>query len=110
MLHVGSWHCVPCMLLRLLSVCSMIGFDTDNRLGTRFITLPFQIMTHEQIIFLFRYAWDGINKLNYTVLSREVHKQFTILHVRLGMGIIVDYDIYQKGSSRHMSKSILFVK
>ena len=83
MLHVGSWHSVACMLLRLLSVCSMIGFDTDNRLTTRFIPLPFQITPNEQVIFLFRYAWDGINQLNYTVLSREVHKQFTILHVRL---------------------------
>ena len=46
MLHVRSWHCVACMLLRLLSVCSMIGFDTDNRLATLFIPLPFQIMTH----------------------------------------------------------------
>ena len=68
-------------------MCSMIGFDTDNRLTFHTFTLSnhdtFWRIPHEQIIFLFRYAWDGINQLNYTVLSREVHKQFTILHVRL---------------------------
>ena len=35
---------------------------------------------------IFRYTWDGLNNLKYSLSSRDVQEKFTILNVRLERG------------------------
>ena len=79
------WQCIFPFVCRMIH---FVFYDWLAKKWGRFSQPTFQIISHfginVQTICLFRYTWNGINKLNYTLLSREGSK--TVYHFACTFG------------------------